>query len=277
LVLGSLIAGILCLISFLFVEAKVRSPLVPPTLFQSRSFSGANLLTLFLYAALGIFFFLYPLNLIQVQGFSTTVAGAAALPLILLVFSLSRWSGGLVARYGSRAPLIVGPFILAGGFALFAAPGIGASYWKAFFPAFVALGLGMAVSVAPLTTVVMNSVGREHAGTASGINNAVARVASLLAIAILGIVMVKVFSYQLDRSLASRTLPSGILHYIQSNESKLAGLELPLGTEAGMATTMRTLISRAFVFGFRFVMLICAGLSLASAVVAWLMIPAKAG
>jgi EmrB/QacA subfamily drug resistance transporter len=277
LVLGSLIAGILCLISFLFVEAKVRSPLVPPTLFQSRSFSGANLLTLFLYAALGIFFFLYPLNLIQVQGFSTTVAGAAALPLILLVFSLSRWSGGLVARYGSRAPLIVGPFILAGGFALFAAPGIGASYWKAFFPAFVVLGLGMAVSVAPLTTVVMNSVGREHAGTASGINNAVARVASLLAIAILGIVMVKVFSYQLDRSLASRTLPSGILHYIQSNESKLAGLELPSGTEAGTAPTMRTLISRAFVFGFRFVMLICAGLSLASAVVAWLMIPAKAG
>ena len=275
LVFGSLITGLACLIGFLFVEAKVSSPMVPLTLFQSRSFSGANLLTLFLYAALGIFFFLFPMNLIQVQGYSTTATGAAALPLILLMFFLSRWSGGLVTRYGPRAPLIVGPLIAAAGFALFAVPNVGASYWQAFFPAFVVLGLGMAISVAPLTTVVMSSVERDRAGTASGINNAVARVTGVLAIAILGIVMVKLFSSSLNRSLGGQLLPPGILQYIQSNEIRLAGLDLHSDLDVETAAVIRASISHAFVFGFRTVMLICAGLSLASAAVAWLMIPSK--
>ena len=275
LVFGSLIVGFVCLIGFVFVEARVISPMVPLALFQSRSFSGANLLTLFLYAALGIFFFLFPMNLIQVQGYSTTATGAAALPLILLMFSLSRWSGGLVTRYGPRAPLIVGPLIAAAGFALFAVPNVGPGYWKAFFPAFVVLGLGMAISVAPLTTVVMNSVEQNRAGTASGINNAIARVAGVLAIAIFGIVMVKVFSSSLNRSLAGQLLPPGILQYIQSNEIKLAGLDLPSGLDAETTALIRVSISRAFIFGFRTVVLICAGLSLTSAVVAWLMIPAS--
>jgi EmrB/QacA subfamily drug resistance transporter len=273
LVFGSLIAGFACLIVFVYVEDRESSPMVPLTLFAIHTFSGANVLTLFLYAALGIFFFLFPMNLIQVQGYSTTAAGAAALPLILLIFFLSRWSGGLVARYGPRAPLVTGPLIVAIGFALFAVPGVGASYWKAFFPAFVVLGFGMAISVAPLTTVVMNSIGQDRAGTASGINNAVARVAGVLAVAILGIVMVKVFSSTLNRSLAGRLLPRGILEYIGSNEIKLAGLDLPSGLDADTTALIRVSISRAFVYGFRTIMLICVGLSLASAAVAWVMIP----
>jgi EmrB/QacA subfamily drug resistance transporter len=274
LVLGSLIVGFICLIAFPFVEARVSSPMVPLSLFVSRSFSGANLLTLFLYAALGIFLFLFSMNLIQVQGYSTTATGAAAVPLILLIFFLSRWSGGLVTRYGPRVPLVIGPLITATGFVLFAVPGVEANYWKTFFPAFVVLGFGMAVSVAPLTTVVMSSVEQDRAGTASGINNAVARVAGVLAIAILGIVMVKLFSSSLNHSLASERLPPGILHYVQSNEIKLAGLELPSGLDADRTALIRISIFHAFVFGFRSVMLICAGLSLASALVASLMIPA---
>jgi EmrB/QacA subfamily drug resistance transporter len=275
LVFGSLIAGLACLFGFVVIDASVSSPMVPLTVFRSRTFSAANLFTLFLYAALGMFFFLFPLNLIQVQGYSTTATGAVALPLILLMFFLSRWSGGLVTRYGPRAPLIVGPLIAAAGFVLFALPNVGDGYWKAFFPAFVVLGLGMATSVAPLTTVVMSSVEQDRAGTASGFNNAVARVAGVLGIAILGIVMVKVFSSCLNRSLARQLLPPGILQYIQSNEIKLAGLDLPSGLDAETTAVIRMSISRAFVFGFRTVMLICAGLSLASAVVAWLMIPAR--
>src|SRR5271156_268914 len=274
-VYGSLILGFGCLIGFAFVEARIKSPMVPLALFASRGFSGANLLTLFLYAALGIFFFLFPLNLIQVQGYSTTATGAAALPLILLIFSLSRWSGGLVAHYGSKMPLIVGPLIAAVGFVLFAIPGVGAGYWKLFFPAFVVLGLGMAISVAPLTTVVMSSVGQDRAGTASGINNAVARVAGVLAIAILGIVMVKLFSSHLNRALGSALLPPGVLQYVRSNEIKLAGLDLPSSLDADTAALIRMAISRAFVFGFRTIMLICTGLCLASAAVATLLIPAK--
>ena len=152
---------------------------------------------------------------------------------------------------------------------------MGASYWNTFFPAFVVLGFGMAISVAPLTTVVMSSVDQDRVGTASGINNAVARVAGVLAVAILGIVMVKVFSSSLNRSLAGRQIPPGILQYIQSNEIKLAGLDLPSGLDADTTAVIRASISRAFAFGFRTVMLICAGLSLASAVIAWLMIPAR--
>ena len=274
-VFGTLIAGFACLIVFTFVEARISSPMVPLALFNSRGFRGANLLTLFLYAALGIFFFLFPLNLIQVQRYSATATGGAALPLILLMFFLSRWSGGLVTRYGSKPPLVIGPLIAATGFVLFAVPSVGASYWKSFFPAFVVLGFGMVISVAPLTTVVMSSAGQHHAGTASGINNAVARVASVLAIAILGIVMVRMFSSGLERSLRWRALPPGIVEYMQVNAIKLAGLDLPSGLDADTLVAIRGSISYAFVFAFRIEMFICAGLSATGAAVAWLLVPAR--
>jgi len=273
LVFGSLILGVGCLIAFVFVEDNSTAPTLPLTLFKSRSFSGANLLTLFLYAATGIFFFLFPLNLIQVQGYSATAAGAAVLPMILLMFSLSRWSGGLVARYGARAPLIIGPLIVALGFALFAVPSIGGNYWREFFPAVIVLGFGMAVTVAPLTTVVMNSVNKDRVGAASGVNNAVARLASVLAIAILGIVMVKAFASHLNSSLAHLMLPSSVLAELRAGQNKLAGLQVPSGLSPSMKADVNVAIRQAFVFGFRAVMLICAALSLGSAAVAWFLIP----
>jgi len=273
LVVGSLLVGVGSLVAFGFVEARVASPMVPPSLFRSRSFSGANLLTLFLYAAVGIFFFLFPLDLIQVQNYSATAAGAAMLPLILLLFLLSRWSGGLVSVYGPRLPLIIGPLVAAAGFILFAIPAVGGDYWKTFFPAVLVLGLGMAITVAPLTTVVMNSIDEDRAGTASGINNAVARVAGVLAVAVLGIVMVSAFASRLDQRLATLGLPSGTMRQIQADENKLAGLQVPRGPGQDADAAIKRSIGEAFVFGFRIVMLICTLLSVASAVVAWLMIP----
>ena len=277
IVLGSLIVGFACLILFVLAQARAVSPMVPLELFRSSSFSGANLLTMLLYAALGIFFFVFPLNLIQVQGYSATAAGAAALPMILVMFFLSRWSGGLTAHYSPRTPLIAGPLIVATGFVLFAIPSVGGSYWSTFFPAFVVLGLGMAVSVAPLTTVVMSSVEQNRVGTASGINNAVARVAGVLAIAILGVVMVRAFSYRLQHSLASLALAPSVLAEIQSNLIKLAGLEVPANLDASTSAMIRAAIGHGFVFGFRLIMLICAGLAVASAGVASRMIPSPRG
>ena len=272
LVSGSLIAGFGFLIAFGFVETHVASPMVPLALFRYRSFSGANLLTLLLYGAIGIFFFLFPLNLIQVQGYTATATGAAILPLILLMFFLSRWSGGLVARYGARGPLTMGPLMAAVGFILFAVPSVGGSYWKTFFSAVVVLGFGMAVTVAPLTTVVMNSVDQNRVGAASGINNTVARVAGVLAIAVLGVVMVAAFGSHLNRSLTHLSVPTGILQQVQGNETRLAGLQLPAGLDPMTKAAIREMIGQAFVFGFRIVMLICAGLSVASSAVARLTI-----
>ena len=268
LVLGSLVASMACLAGFVWAEAKVSSPMVPLKLFQSRVFAGANLLTLSLYAALGIFFFLIPLNLIQVRHYSATATGAAVLPMILLMFFLSRWSGGLVSRYGARTPLIVGPFIASLGFALFAVPGTTGSYWKTFFPAFVVLGLGMAVSVAPLTTVVMSSVDEDHAGTASGVNNAVARVAGVLAIAIFGVLMVTVFTSRLNHGLQSSGIPAGLSRQVQANAIQLAGLELPSGLDPTTANIVKVQIANAFVSGFRLIMLLCAALAIASGIIA---------
>ena len=269
------IVGGACLIAFVYFEARTRSPMVPLDLFRSSDFTGANLLTFFLYAALGIFLFLFPLNFIQVQHYSATATGAAALPFILLMFALSRWSGGLVGHVGAKLPLIVGPIIAAAGFLLFALPGVASSYWTTFFPGFVLLGLGMALSVAPLTTVVMGAVDQNLAGTASGINNAVARIAGLLAVAILGMVMVSAFSHYLNQRLTQLAIPIDVMRSIQSNEIKLATLPVPDGLDPNTAATIRMSIELAFVFGFRVIMVICAGLSVVSSVFAWRMIGAE--
>jgi EmrB/QacA subfamily drug resistance transporter len=273
---GTLIVGCACLVAFFYLEAQARSPMVPLRLFRSSDFAGANLLTLFLYAALGIFFFLFPLDLIQVQHYSATATGAAVLPFILLMFLLSRWSGGLVGRFGAKRPLIVGPVITTLGFLLFVFPSVGGSYWANFFPGFVVLGLGMAVSVAPLTTVVMGAVEQSHAGTASGINNAVARVAGLLAIAVLGVVMVDAFSYYMNQSLTRFAISIEAMQTLQSNEVRLAAIAIPAEIDSNTAAALRISIERAFIFGFRIIMLVCAGLSLASSALAWRMIGANA-
>jgi EmrB/QacA subfamily drug resistance transporter len=275
LVFGSLIVGCICLIAFPYVEMRVASPMVPLTLFSSRSFSGTNLVTLLLYSAIGIFFFLFPLNLIQVRRYSTTAAGAALLPFILLMFFLSRWAGGLVARYGPRLPLIVGPVVIALGFVMLALPAVGGSYWITFFPAIMVTGFGMTITVAPLTTVVMSSVGPDRVGAASGINNAIARLAGVLAVAVFGIVMVKAFSHRLDQLVANFSLSPAVLHDIHANEIRLAGLQVPAGVDAAARAAISASVDNSFVFGFRIVLLMCVALAVASAGIAWLMIPRK--
>jgi EmrB/QacA subfamily drug resistance transporter len=274
-VTGSLLFGVASLVLFVWVEKKVTTPMVPLKLFRSRNFSSANLLTLCFYAALGMFFFLFPLNFIQIQKYSATATGAASLPMILLMFLLSRWSGGLIARYGAKMPLMVGPVIAAVGFLLFALPGVRAHYWTAFFPAFIVLGLGVAITVAPLTTVVMNSVDQERAGTASGINNAVARVAGVLAVAVLGAVMVATFAHALRDSLAALNLSPHVRQELESNVARLGSLDAPSETDPQTATTIRDAVAQAFVHCFRLIMVICAGLATVSAGVAWRKMPSR--
>ena len=177
-----------------------------------------------------------------------------------------------MTRYGPKLPLIVGPVIAAIGFALFAIPGTSGSYWSTFFPAFLVLGLGMAISVPPLNTVVMGAVGQEFAGAASGINNAVARVAGLLAIAIFGIVMVDAFAARLDRQLESANLPPPARQELQANRTKLAAIEIPTTLDPSRAVELKAAVSSAFLFAFRLIACCCAALALASAATAALLI-----
>ena len=263
--IAALAVAIALLALFFIVEARIPHPMLPLSLFRSRMFAGANLLTFLLYGALGGTLFFLPLNLIQVQHYSATAAGAAFLPFILIMFLLSRWAGGLVERYGPRLPLVVGPLIAACGFALFMFPSVGGSYWTNFFPATVVLGLGMAISVAPLTTTVMNSVVQNRVGIASGVNNAVARSAGLIAIAALGIVMLQVFNHVLDRRLAEWNVPASVSRSLQVERTKLADIALPDDQDPAMRQLIRRAVEESFVSGFRVVMIIGTALSLAGA------------
>jgi hypothetical protein len=262
--------GIVALIAFIVAESHVASPMMPLALFRSSTFAGANLLTLLLYGAFGGALFWFPFNLIQVQGYSPTAAGAALLPATLIIFALSRWTGGPIGAFGAKLPLTIGPSIVAAAFLLFALPGIGGSYWTTYFPAAVVLGIGMAITVPPLTTAVLSAVPDQQAGMASGINNAVARTASLLAVAIFGVLVSTAFDQSLDARLAAMPeLSQQERGAIDAQRADLAAAQPPPGTEPQMASLITEAIDASFVAGFRLAMVAGAILALLSAVVAW--------
>jgi EmrB/QacA subfamily drug resistance transporter len=266
-VLASLVAGAVALAAFVWWEARAPAPMLPLALFRSPLFSGANLLTLLLYFALGGALFFLPFDLIHVQGYSATQAGAAFLPLTLIMGTLSRWSGGLIDRTGAKLPLTVGPVIAAAGFALLALPGIGGSYWTTFFPATVVLGLGMTITAAPLTTVVMDSVDERHAGTASGVNNAVARIAGTLAVAVLGTLAVPLFAAALAARLDGLRVPPDVRAALMGQAARLVEAQVPPVAEP-TRHLLEQAIAETFVHTFRTVMMVCAALALASALCA---------
>jgi EmrB/QacA subfamily drug resistance transporter len=274
-VAAALIGGCVLLILFIINEARSNNPMMPLHLFRSGDFAGANLLTLFLYAALSGTFFFFTLELIQVEHYSATAAGAALLPFVLIMFSLSRWSGGLVDRFGSRLPLTVGPLIAAGGFLLFAFATNRSSYWTGFLPAAIVLGLGMAVSVAPLTTTVMDSVDAHQAGVASGINNAVSRAAGLMAIAVFGVLMLHTFANSLKARLSELQMPDDARSSLEEQAVRLGGIEIPRTLSPETQRLVESSIANSFTSSFRLLMFVSAGLAVASALSAWPLIGHK--
>src|SRR5215470_8803036 len=260
-VIVSLIFGVVLLAVFVLNETRASDPMMPLGLFRSRNFAGANLLTLFLYAGLSGTFFFFALDLIQVQNYSATAAGSALLPFVIVMFALSRWSGGLIDRFGPRVPLTVGPLIAAIGFALFARPSVNANYWSGFFPASMTMGLGMAISVAPLTTTVMGSVSSEQAGVASGINNAVSRTAGLIAIAVFGVVMQQTFGTNLEKRLGQLSVRDDVRREVSEQRVRLAGIEVPNTADQQTQESLKQVIRESFHSGFRVLMFVSAGLA----------------
>ena len=274
-VIAAMVIGAAVLGSFVWFETRTRSPMMPLHLFRDADFSGANAITLLLYFALSGAMFFIPFNLIRVQGYPAAAAGAAFLPMSLIMGLLSRWSGGLIERYGPRRLLMVGPTIVAAGFALLAVPGIGGSYWTTFFPPMLVLGFGMAVSVAPLTTTVMRGAEDRYAGVASGINNATARVAGLLAVALLGSIAVGVFGNALDDRLDRLQATSEVRSALQAEVPKLAEARVPKNIAHAQHEILGRALQASFIRSFRVVSLVAAALAALSAVVAWLTIHRK--
>lgn len=274
-VLAPLATGVALLAMFVAAEARSDAPMMPLAPFRSRAFSGANGMTLLLYSALSGALFFLPFNLIGLQGYTAAAAGAAFLPFTLILAGLSRWSGALQDHFGARMLLTVGPVVAALGFTLLAVPGIGGAYWTTFFPAMVVLGLGMGISVAPLTTTVMGAVAQRHAGAASGVNNAVARLAGMLAVALLGAIAVSVFSGALQARLTALPVPPEVGAALHAQASKLAQADVPSAVAGPLRQHLAHVLDQAFLASFRTVMLIAAALALGSALCAGLTIGGK--
>ncbi|MGA7318609.1 MAG: MFS transporter [Silvibacterium sp.] len=258
-------AGLLALVAVGVVEQRVESPMIPFSLFRSRHFTGANFITFLVYAPLGALLFFFPLDLIQIQHYSVTKAGASFSPFVMIMLVLSRWAGRLVERNGARLPLTVGPLITAVGYSVFALAPQDGHYWTSFFPAVLITSLGMTITVAPLTTTVMNAVPEARAGVASGINNAVSRLASLIAVASFGALLVVIFTHALDHRLALLNLSSEEAAQIHANRLQLAAIKAQ-DTRAVHA------ITESFIQAYRSVLWIAAFSVLAGAFAGWFLI-----
>ena len=273
---GSIAAGAAITLAFICRQKTAEFPMLPLDVFRSRAFSGANIMTFLLYGAMTGSLFFLPFNLMQVQGWSATEAGAALLPLILLITLFSLAAGRVVARFGQRLPLAIGAGIAALGFALLALPDSDIGYWSGFLPGIAVLGLGLGIAVAPLTIVVMGAVPTNRAGLASGVNNAASRVAMLMAVAIFGVVMFETYSSELGAALDTLPLDDDSRAKVAARMAELAGLQPPEGLDGGAAERLRAAVGEAFVSGFRAVTLIAALAALAGGLIAALTIPPRA-
>jgi predicted MFS family arabinose efflux permease len=263
-VFAPLAGGLLLIAAFLYVERYSAAPMLPLDLFRSRAFSAVNLLTLLLYAALGGTFFFLPFAIIQVHGYSAVLAGAVFLPLTIVMALLSRWSGGLLDRFGARLPLVVGPTIAALGFAALACSVGFNAYW-AFLGSTTVLGLGMAISVAPLTTTVINAVPKHEIGTASAINNANASLANLLAVAIFGMLALGIYDRALDGHLQKTAVSIEVRQAVETARGQFVTSQAAPASAGTEQTLAQNIIKASLADSIRRIMMLAALLALGAA------------
>jgi len=242
--------------------------MIPLGFFRRPVFAGIQAYTFLLWAAIQGALFFVPFRLMQVQGFGPLDAGLALLPFVIIASTLSRWAGGMVDRLGPRAPLTAGSILTALGFLLLIPADASTSYYLGFLPALVVMGAGMGFCAAPVTVVALNAAGPEHVGVASAVNNMVARVGGLIAIALFGLVLAARFEGSLDRSLSELSLPAPAVAALMPERGKLAAAELPPGLSEGERKALHVAIEQAFVDGYRWAMAFAAVLALISTAIA---------
>eukprot|EP01133_Synstelium_polycarpum_P016496 gene16496-19611_t len=277
---GSIAAGLLLLLLFIRIEQKSSSPMVPLTLFRNAIFSGTNLLTFFLYAGLGAGMLFLSLNMVQVQGYSQLQSGLTFLPFTILMVLLARFSGNLADQYGPRFFLIGGPFLAGAGLLLlsFCKQTTGPQeYWSTFFPGIFLLGLGMSLTVAPLTAAVMGSVDEHLSGTASGINNAVSRISGVFANAVFGALAVLFFSAALQKELKSIPLQPQQQQQVMTQALDLGNAKVPPALLPAQKKQVTAAYHRGFIEAYGKIMKLAAGLAFLASLMSLMFIKSKPG
>ncbi|MET3980076.1 EmrB/QacA subfamily drug resistance transporter [Mucilaginibacter sp. UYP25] len=271
----SLGGGLMLLIAFVFIEKKSKYPMMPLQLFANLTFSGANLLTFFLYAGLGAGMLFLGLNMVQVQGYSQLQSGLTFLPFTVLMITIARFAGALADKHGPRLLLIGGPAAAGAGLLIlsFVKQTAGPSdYWTTFFPGILVFGLGMSFTVAPLTAAVMGSVSDHFSGAASGVNNALTRIANVFANAILGALAVLFFSGALQGQLKNGKLNDKQRRVIEQQSVNLGNAKVPYGFEVKDKAAIEKAYKNSFIAAYGNIMRIAAGLGFLGALMAVLFI-----
>jgi EmrB/QacA subfamily drug resistance transporter len=275
LVCGPLLGGLLLFALFLRSQSGRPNAMMPLSLFRIRRFRAANLLTFLLYGSLGGCLYIIPFYLIQVRHYPLPAAGAVFLPLILLMFLFSARVGGLVPRLGERFLLCAGGVVAGAGFAAFAWLDGFPGYTRSVLPPVLILGCGMTLCVAPLTNAVMSSVPEEQTGIASAVNNALSRLAGLMAVSILALLLAHGFVASLAVQLAHSALPADARAQMLANQVRLHDIPIPPGLTPAQRSQAILLLDQAFLAGFRSVMLVCGISACAGGLSVLLLLPGK--
>ena len=271
----SLGAGLVALLLFIFIEKTGKQPMMPLQLFKNKTFTGANLLTFFLYAALAAGMLFLTLNLVQIQGYSQLQAGLTLLPFTILLMVISRWSGTLTDKYGPRRFLIGGPSVVALGLVMlsFVKHTQGPSdYWVTYFPGIFLFGLGMSFTVTPLTSSVMGALPNHYSGTASGINNAVSRISNVFSNAIVGALAILFFTGYLSKEVKNISMPQNAKAHIIEQAANLGDAKVPEDVSNENKKEVTHLYKEGFIETYTQVMLISAGLALMGSLMAFVFI-----
>lgn len=277
-VIISLVVGLVSLVAFVIVEKRVAEPMIPLSLFKNKTFSGVNLLSFFLYAGMGAMMLFLSLNIIQIQGYSQLQAGLTFLPFSFVMVIAARKMGSLTSKYGARRYLIIGPTMTGLGMVFLSLIGKTAGpseYWTTYFPPFVLFAVGIAITVVPLTTAVMSSVEDSKSGIASGINNSVTRISGTFMNAILGAVVIILFSNYVMEGLNSISLSDVERSSVLEEVIKLGEATSPSSLSKDLQDKVNVIYQSSFILVYKWVGLLSAGLAFLSAGIAFFMVESK--